>query len=241
MCTSTNWRSISLKILVSSGGELSSRPRKSFMPSIAAIDSKNCPPFITAGEKIPGENLLPAWPLPQDFLGGIIAGKAGDAAAGMGAGTAEKKIFDGCPIARPTGNRAHEKDLIERHFGVIKISLADTVFRFEVKRRENLAVQNGSFESRRVFFDGIDPGVTQSVALLLPIAVAQMIGRRLHPDRHDVFAGRRQGRVGDRGKGDFQKRLAREAPVLGVVRGALQVIDGRANVDDPAQRCGVVV
>ena len=54
-----------------------------------------------------------SWPRLQDPLRCIVTGKPRNAAAGMGSRAAEEKILDGRAIASRTGNRAHEKDLIQ--------------------------------------------------------------------------------------------------------------------------------
>ena len=77
-------------------------------------------------------------------MSGVIAGKTGDSAAWMGAGTAEIKIFYRRVVARPTRDRTHEENLIESHFGVVGMASRETVFLFQIQWREDLAVQNQS-------------------------------------------------------------------------------------------------
>jgi hypothetical protein len=50
----------------------------------------------------------------QDFAGGVVTGSAGDTVAGMRAVAAEKKAGDRRGVARPTQQRAHGENLIER-------------------------------------------------------------------------------------------------------------------------------
>ena len=49
----------------------------------------------------------------QDFAGGVRAGLAGQAGAGMGAASAEKEAVDGRVVARPIEERTHGEELVE--------------------------------------------------------------------------------------------------------------------------------
>src|SRR5207244_12871427 len=68
----------------------------------------------------------------DNFAGGVGAGGAGEAVAGMGAGTAEKKATDGCLVARPIENRAHGEKLIECELAVENVAAGKTVRAFEL-------------------------------------------------------------------------------------------------------------
>ena len=71
---------------------------------------------------------------------------------------------------------------------MVEVTLCKTIFRFEVEGRENLAMQDRIFKSRGVFLDEVYYPIAQGVALLAPIAAAQIVGCRLHPYRHEKGA-----------------------------------------------------
>src|SRR4026209_3033043 len=98
------------------------------------------PSVYHGGRRNPRRELLLARTFLEDFLSGVIAGKAGDSAAGMGTGTAEIKIFYRRVVARPTRDRTHEENLVESHFSVIDMASREPVFRFQIQWREDLAV-----------------------------------------------------------------------------------------------------
>ncbi len=81
----------------------------------------------------------------------------------------------------------------------------------------------------------------KAVAPLVPIAAAQIAGRRLHPDRHDMFTWRRERRVRDRRNGNFQERLLRKSSIFSVVCGAFQIIQRRTDMNDAAEGSRVVI
>ena len=66
-------------------------------------------------------------------------------------------------------------------------------------------------------------------------APAQLVGRVLHEAGQDVLARRRDGRIGQRGNDHVDVGTAREVAVLGVVVGALHVVDAGRDRDRAAQ------
>src|SRR2546430_10826247 len=82
----------------------------------------------------------------DNFAGGVDAGGAGEAVAGMGAGTAEKKATDGCLVARPIENRAHGEKLIECELAVENVAAGKTVGCFEILGRDDLRSEEHTSE-----------------------------------------------------------------------------------------------
>ena len=74
-----------------------------------------------------------------------------------------------------------------------------------------------------------------SSLLLVPRAFFQLVGRVLHEARHHVLARRRDRRIGQARDHHVDVGPARVAAVLGVVVGALHVIDAGRNRDRAAQ------
>ena len=56
-------------------------------------------------------------------MGGVVAGRASDAAAGMRPRTAQIQAIDGGAVLRPSGNRAHEEELLQA-----KVAMEDVAF-----------------------------------------------------------------------------------------------------------------
>ena len=77
----------------------------------------------------------------------------------------------------------------------------------------------------------LSPKLSRSVSQSLP---AQLVRRVLHEARHDVLAGRRHVGVDDRLDGGVDERLLGVPAVLRGVEGALDVLDGRADVEEAA-------
>ena len=92
--------------------------------------------------KIPRRTLLLCMPIFCNYLGGIVTGKPGDAATRVCARAADIEIFNRSLVRGPAGNRAHEEDLIQRHFGMIGMALRQFIGLFEIKRREHLPIED---------------------------------------------------------------------------------------------------
>src|SRR5262245_48167062 len=97
------------------------------------------------------------------------------------------KIFNGRVIARPTWDRAHEENLIKRHFGVVQMPAGKTVVLLQVVGRQNLPMKDQVLKTGRVLLYQIDYSVAKLLTLLIPMGASQLIRRVLHPYRHDVF------------------------------------------------------
>src|SRR5712664_1896178 len=105
----------------------------------------------------------------DDFAGGVGAGGAGEAVAGMRAGAAEKKAADGRFVARPIENGAHGEKLIEREFAVKNVASSETVGCFEIFGRDDLHVFDEIGQVRRVSGESLDDGVPQVIAARVPV------------------------------------------------------------------------
>src|SRR5215475_12198117 len=156
----------------------------------------------------------------------------------MSARAAEVKVFDRRTIPSPAWNWSHEEDLVQTHFRVVNTPFAEAKDLLQIERCQNLTVQNRIFETRCVVLDHVHDRISQGVPLSVPAAIAQMIGGVLHPDRHYMFAGRSERRIGHRRNSDLQKRLSREAAVLRVIRRVFKVIDCWPDMNDAAQSGG---
>src|SRR5215467_7312421 len=114
------------------------------------------------------------------------------------------------------------------------IAAGDAETAFQVERRQYLPLLNDRPDVRHIFLDQADNAVAERLPQLIPRAFTQRVGRVLEKDPHDVAAGRRQGRVVHSWNGQFQERALGRAPVLGVVPGALYILDAWADVHSGA-------
>src|SRR5215469_2960868 len=93
---------------------------------------------------------------------------------------AQIEVPDRSVVPRPIEQWTHGEELIQSQFAVEDVSPGEAVGLFEVFRRDDLAVFDKAGQVRRVFAQGLDYGVAQSVTLALPISVLQLEGSVLH-------------------------------------------------------------
>src|SRR4029077_4736136 len=153
----------------------------------------------------------------------------------MRGGTAHIQIVDGGAVVGPAGHGAEEKKLLERKFALKDVALGEAELALEVERRENLAADDNFFDVGGVLGDGVDDGVAEGFALLVPCAFGEFVGCVLDKAREDVLAGRRDAGIGEAGDNDIDVGLARKIAVLRVVVGALHVLDAGRNGNSAAE------
>ena len=120
-----------------------------------------------------------------------------------------QRSLDGRPEARPAGHRPVDEQLLERQLALEDVALGETHGALDVERRQHLAVQDQAPDVRRPFGEGVDDGVAEGLALLVPGALGQLVRRVLDEAAHDVLAGRRHARV-DQGGDDHVDIGARD-------------------------------
>src|SRR5437879_2726703 len=91
-----------------------------------------------------------ALPIFQNFSGGIVTAGAHHAAAGMSGRAAKVKSFDGRAIIGITRQWSHESETRKRHGTLHDIAASKAKHRFEVRRRQDLIVNDGFAEVGRV-------------------------------------------------------------------------------------------
>src|SRR5713101_2218063 len=72
------------------------------------------------------------------FAGGVGAGGAGEAVAGMSRGAAEEEVADRRFVAGPVEDGAHGEELVEGEFAVKDVAAGEAVGGFEILRRDDL-------------------------------------------------------------------------------------------------------
>src|SRR6185369_3698176 len=89
----------------------------------------------------------------QYFMRGIVAGRTGDAAAGMGTGTAHIKSANWTAIIAVTQNRPGREHLVEIELAVHDIAAGQAEDPLQIERTERLHSQHGLFEPGRETVD----------------------------------------------------------------------------------------
>ena len=105
----------------------------------------------------------------EDLAGGVEGGGSGEAGAGVGAGAAKEKAANGGAVTRPADERAHGEELVEGEFAVGDVTAGEAVVLFEIERRDDARGEDFRREVGRVFGEGLDDGIGESVALVFPI------------------------------------------------------------------------
>ena len=167
----------------------------------------------------------------DNFAGGVGAGGAGEAVAGMGAGTAEKKATDGCLVACPIENRAHGEKLIECELAVENVAASKTVGCFEILGRDDLDAFDHAGKIRGVSGESFDDGRAEIPAAGIPVPFSQFEWRELDVGGKNVLAVGGERGIENRGNSDVEPGRFRKFTVLGSVEGALEVVNFRADVD----------
>ena len=160
---------------------------------------------------------------------------AHDPAAGMSGGAAHVQVVRPEFGTAPTraGRRKNSCSSVNSPWKILPSGQSPLAL--EVERRDDLTMQNDVPEIRRVLGERVDDGVAELLALLVPDALRQMIGRVLHEARHDVLTRWRDAGIGERRDDDVDVGLPRKPSVLGRVVGALHVVDARGYRDGAAQ------
>ncbi len=99
----------------------------------------------------------------------------------------------GRAVVSPAGHGAQKEKLLERKFALKNVALREAELALEVERREHLAADDNFFDVGRMFGDGVDDGVAECFALIVPSAFGEFVGRVLHEAGQHVLAGRRDG------------------------------------------------
>src|SRR5687767_13396296 len=93
---------------------------------------------------------------------------------------AHVKVLDWRTILRPTGSGAQGEKLLQSQLTLEDVSFRQPKFAFEIERRYDLPVQNDVFNVRGVLCDGVDDGIAELFALLVPVPFLQIVRRVLH-------------------------------------------------------------
>src|SRR5581483_6791796 len=99
---------------------------------------------------------------------GVVARRAGDAAAGMGAGAAHIEAGDRAAIVAVTEDGPCREHLIEFEAAMHDVAAEETETALEIERGQRFVTQHRSRETRREPIDGGDHELRDCVAMLIP-------------------------------------------------------------------------
>src|SRR5579872_4136609 len=129
-------------------------------------------------------------PIAQNLMCSVVAGGAGDTAAGMRAGSAEIQAADGSSILRPSRHWTHEEHLLQAEIAVKNIALGQSVGSLEIQRGKDLSREDRVRHVGRVLGNSVRDAVAQQFAVFVPCALPQSVRNILHEASEDVLAGR---------------------------------------------------
>src|SRR5713101_8906798 len=147
----------------------------------------------------------------------------------MRCGTAHIEVVDRGAVLGPSGDGAKEKELFQRKLALKNVALGEPEFALKIERSENLAASDDVFDVGSVFGDGVDDVVTEGFALVVPVAFSKFVRRILDKAGENVFARRRDARIGEAGNHHINVWTAGVAAVFGIVVGAFHVVHARRN------------
>src|SRR6266404_2664361 len=111
------------------------------------------------------------------------------------------------------------------------VAAGETVGCLEILGRDDLHAFDEAGEIRRVGSESSDYSCAQLATAEIPIPFFKFIGSELYAGGEDVLAFAGEFGVEDRGNGDVEIRSFGKLAVFGGVKGALEIIDFRADVD----------
>ena len=106
--------------------------------------------------------------IPEDRARGIVAGGAGDAAAGMRAGAAMVEALQGPAIIGVAEHRPGREQLVERQRAVEDIAAEQPEMALQIERRQRPAGRSRCGEARRVLVHRRDHQIGDLVAVIVP-------------------------------------------------------------------------
>src|SRR5258706_5488419 len=99
---------------------------------------------------------------------GVVAGAAGDAAAGLRAAAAMVEAFQRPAIIGVAEHRPRREQLIERQRAMKNIAAEQAELTLQIERRENLPADDACRKTRRVTIHGRDHEIGDLVAMVVP-------------------------------------------------------------------------
>src|ERR1700678_4507119 len=138
----------------------------------------------------------------------------------MGGRAAHVEFFNGGAVTGPARGRTQEEELLERQLTLKNMSFGQAGGALDVERRDELFAYDEAFEIRGILRNGVDDGVAEGFALIVPGSAREFVRRVLHEAGQDVFSGRRDGWISERWDDHVDVGTAGKFAVLGLIVGA---------------------
>ena len=131
----------------------------------------------------------------QDRLRGVMARRAGDAAAGMRSRSAQVKARQRHAVIGRADHRPGAEQLVEPHLAMENVAADQPEPALKIERRMDLPGDDRLGEARRMAIDRGDDRVRRILALVVPrAAIGQLVAEMLAEQRRDMLAlGREAG------------------------------------------------
>src|SRR5580704_5447483 len=142
--------------------------------------------------KLCGIFKLALLPIAQRLQRRVPPRSSSHAATGMRSRSTQIKPANRSAILRPTGHGTHKEELLQSQVAVKNIALSQSVCSLQVERCQHLSHFNRSRYIGCVFGDLFHHAIAQQVPLLIPVALAQLVGHILHKARQNMLARRSQ-------------------------------------------------
>src|SRR5262249_40602469 len=175
---------------------------------------------------------VPRWPsdpppappaqVRQDRARRIVAGGAGDSAAGMRASAAMVEARHGAAVVGMSQQWASPEQLVERERAMKDVAADQPEGLLQVERAQRLAADDARLEARSVAVDRVNHQVGYFLAMITPGAAVRELGRDMLAEqaRH-MRALRGEAVVESGGDQNFDDRLAAPAMPARVRKGAV--------------------
>src|SRR5262249_31042410 len=187
---------------------------------------------IETSSPAPRESLVPE--IERDLARRVAAAGTGDSAAGMHARAAQIKSADGRPIVRQLWRWPHEERLVQRSLRLVDLALGTAVLGLHIARRKHAR------DDRRSDIDSLFGHLPHrdfaegSTAVIVPLTVSKRIRCILHVHIEAMPALRSLAAVRY-----LEVRRARDAAMLRIVVGALEIVERRRH-GQPRETRGVL-
>src|SRR5438105_2866085 len=116
------------------------------------------------------------------------------------------------------------------------VAACEAVASFQILRRDDLHPFHQTGKIRSVRGKRVDDPEAQFSPVRSPIAFLQLVRSKLHVGRENMLSIGRKGRIQNRRNRDVEIRRARQLAIFGVVKGTLQIINIRPDMNSSGER-----
>src|SRR5258705_6797239 len=117
--------------------------------------------------------------IPEDDARGVVAGGAGDAAAGMRAASAMVETPQGAAIIGMAEHRPRRKQLVQRQRAMKNVAAEQAELALEIERRQDMAANHARREAWRILIHGRDHEIGDLFAMVVPRPAVRQLRRHV--------------------------------------------------------------